>query len=78
MAMFKRCTFCGKQWETREDFLADNELRLDGYQWDSMQVVSGFPPEGMLVFTHSIVQCGTSLAVAAQNFKRETEHSRDK
>jgi hypothetical protein len=70
--MFKRCSFCGKQWETREEFLADNALRLEGYQWDSLQVANGLPAEGMLVFTHAEPQCGTSLAVAARNFKRDS------
>ncbi len=71
--MFKRCSFCGKQWQTREEFLADHDLHLEGYQWDSLQVTNGLPAEGMLVFTHTNMQCGTSLAVAARNFKRETE-----
>jgi tRNA U54 and U55 pseudouridine synthase Pus10 len=71
--MFKQCSFCGKQWNTREEFLADGTLRLEGYQWDSLKVVAGFPPDGMLVFTHSVDQCGTSLALAARVFKRETE-----
>jgi hypothetical protein len=72
--MFKRCTLCKKEWKSREDFLADKELRLEGYQWNYMKVMEGMPPEGVLVFTHANADCGTSLAVAAQLFKREFDH----
>ncbi len=71
---FKRCTLCGKEWETREKFLADTEIRLDGYQWNYLKVIDGMPPDGVLVFTHSSGGCGTSLALAARLFKRESVH----
>ena len=71
---FKQCTFCGKQWQTREDFLSDVELRLEGYQWNYIKVMDGMPPEGILVFTHSSGDCGTSIALAARLFKRDFEN----
>ncbi len=71
MHKFKRCSFCGKEWVTREEFLADKEVRLEGYQWDSAQVVAGLPPDGLLVFSHSHPGCGTSISIAARTFKRD-------
>jgi hypothetical protein len=71
--MFKRCSFCGKEWQTREEFLSDKELRLEGYQWENKQVMAGLPPDGMLVFTHSRGECGTSLTIAARVFRRTSE-----
>ena len=56
---------------TKEDFLADQEVRLEGYQWDSRQVKVGLPSDGVLVFTHSKATCGTSLTLMATKFRRE-------
>jgi hypothetical protein len=71
---FKRCTLCGREWKTREEFLADKEIHLEGYQWNHIKVMEGMPPEGILVFTHTLDNCGTSLALAAKLFKREFDH----
>ncbi len=68
---FKRCSLCGKHWPTKESFLEDNEVRLDGYKWDHDQVMSGMPAEGMVVFTHSPSVCGTSITIPAILFKRD-------
>lgn len=68
---FKRCSLCGAEWTTKQDFLADRDIRLEGYQWDSKQVKMGMPPEGVLLFTHAKSACGTSLAVEAKLFRRE-------
>lgn len=73
MQYFKRCSLCGAEWTTKESFLSDRALRLDGYQWDSVQVKTGMPPEGVLVFTHATDGCGTSLSVAAKLFRRESQ-----
>jgi hypothetical protein len=32
----------------------------------------GMPPEGILVFTHAKTSCGTSLAIEAKLFRRES------
>lgn len=72
---FKRCSLCGAEWTTRQDFLADRDVQLEGYQWDSMQVKVGMPPEGVLLFTHARSNCGTSLAVAAKLFRRNRNNS---
>lgn len=70
---FKRCSLCGKEWPTREDFLRDKDVRLEGYKWDRVQVMAGLPSEGMLVFTHSPSVCGTSIAISASLFKRDQQ-----
>ena len=70
---FKRCSFCGTEWKSKEAFLADREVQLEGYQWDTAQVKEGMPAEGILVFTHARNDCGTSLAVASQMFRRGAE-----
>lgn len=49
---------CKKSWETRDDFLADNEVELAGYQVDFIDV-----NEGYYLFNHSTRGCGTSIAV---------------
>ena len=69
----KRCTLCGVEWTTKEDFLADQDVRLVGYQWDSRQVKVGLPSDGVLVFTHAKATCKTSLSVAAVMFRRESQ-----
>lgn len=66
---FKRCTLCAAEWETRDDFLNDDYITLDGYVYLKRRVVSGVPPEGLLLFTHRAPQCGTTLAIAASRFK---------
>lgn len=70
---FKKCSLCGAAWMTKEEFLEDRDIRLEGYQWDSRQVKLGMPPEGVLVFTHAKSACGTSLAVEATQFRRESK-----
>jgi hypothetical protein len=66
---FKRCTLCSAEWATRDDFLNDADNTLDGYVYLKRRVVSGKPPEGLLLFTHRAQKCGTTLAIAAARFK---------
>jgi hypothetical protein len=68
-AFFKRCTLCGREWTTREEFLNDMTLHLNGHQWNRKKVQSGELAEGLLIFTHNVEECGTSLAVAASQFR---------
>lgn len=68
---FKRCSLCGTEWNSKEDFLADSDVQLQGYQWDSVRVKNGMPSEGMLVFTHRTTACGTSITISARQFRRE-------
>ena len=56
--MFKQCNKCGGQWETRDDFLADGEVEIIGYQvfFQNLRL-------GLFLFNHS---CGTTMAVKAE------------
>lgn len=55
---FKVCTLCGYAWKTREHFLSDPNVVLDGYQ-ANFEVLG----EGLFVFCHTIPSCGTALAL---------------
>ena len=68
-SVFKRCTLCGKEWGTREEFLEDVTLRLNGHQWNRKKIERGEKSYGLLIFTHRIDDCGTSLAIVASKFR---------
>lgn len=70
---FKLCTFCGREWKTKEDFLQDRDVFLDGYQVIRKRLLEGLPAEGLLIFTHRVSNCGTSLAIAATKFRDDAE-----
>ncbi|MER3522556.1 MAG: hypothetical protein C4326_00450 [Ignavibacteria bacterium] len=67
---FKQCSYCGVLWKTKDEFLADRSVRLEGYQWQTQQVIAGLPANGVLVFTHATPRCGTSLTISAKRFQR--------
>ncbi|MCX7762855.1 MAG: hypothetical protein RMJ81_07485 [Candidatus Kryptonium sp.] len=58
--MFKKCPMCNNTWNTREEFLTDEEVQLVGYQ-KYMGVYGG----GYLLFRHKTKFCGTTIAVKA-------------
>jgi hypothetical protein len=58
---FKTCTSCGKEWETREDFLESPELEIVGYQVHFKKLEAG-----LLLFNHT---CDTTLVLEAGDFK---------
>lgn len=60
---FKRCTSCGAVWNTREEFLADASVHLDGYQANFMDL-----EVGLFLFTHRTDSCGTTMAIYAKEF----------
>lgn len=68
--LFKRCTMCNAEWQTKDEFLADPELRLNGYQFTSFSFRNS-REGGVLLFTHQRETCGTTLAIYAQHFKEE-------
>ncbi|HUI10209.1 MAG TPA: hypothetical protein VL221_07765 [Bacteroidota bacterium] len=68
-APFKRCSMCRKEWLTREEFLADRSMYLDGYQVNRRRIEAGLPPEGILLFTHKTKACGTTLGISASKFR---------
>lgn len=60
---FKRCSNCGTEWETRDEFLSDPCVHLDGYQVNFAELEAG-----LFLFTHRVENCGTTLAVYANVF----------
>lgn len=63
--LFKQCSLCGKEWNTKEEFLDDRTLYLNGHQHNRKNIpVQGYTGD-LLVFTHLTEGCGTSLAIAA-------------
>jgi hypothetical protein len=68
---FKRCTLCGTVWQRRDDFLADPTVILDGYQGSLRGLLTGRQKRGLLLFTHRIDGCGTTLACDPCDFKNE-------
>lgn len=60
---FKCCTDCGKVWGTRQEFLSDPQMHLEGYQ-----VNFGDLKAGLFLFTHRIEECGSTIAIPAGRF----------
>jgi hypothetical protein len=58
---FRACGMCGRQWMTREELIADPELRLLG-----LQAIVDLPESNLVVFEHS---CGTSVSVLATRLR---------
>jgi hypothetical protein len=67
--VFKQCTMCGKKWSTKDDFLGDAEIRLNGYQWNKKKLHVGEDLAGLLIFTHAKSECFTTLGIEARKFK---------
>jgi hypothetical protein len=66
---FKICPTCSKHWKTLEDFLADPELELSGYQVNFSDLTGG-----LFYFTHLQENCGTTLAVPVMEFTVLSSH----
>ena len=66
---FKQCSMCRKEWQTREEFLADRTTTMDGYQVNRHRIEAGLPPEGIILFTHRVKRCGTTLGIVASRFR---------
>lgn len=61
--MFKQCSMCSHVWKSREEFLNDNTMKLNGYQVHFKSV-----EDSLFLFTHEIDQCGSTLAIPAREF----------
>jgi len=61
---FKSCPSCLHAWETREDFLADGNLLLNGYQADFQDL-----EHGMFFFTHKVADCASTMALMVEDFR---------
>lgn len=51
-------------WATRDDFLADSNLLLNGYQADFQDL-----EYGMFFFTHKIADCASTMALMVKDFR---------
>ena len=73
VGIFKRCSLCGRVWEHRNDFLSDPDLHLNGYQGNLKRLLTGKQRRGLLLFTHRVEECGTTMAFDPGDFKDRRE-----
>jgi len=59
--VFKQCPVCRVSWTSRDDFLADPEIGLVGYQVNFRDLVAG-----IFLFNH---HCGDTLAIPVSAFR---------
>ncbi len=57
---FKKCSNCGVEWQTREDFIHDEEVILLGYQPNFVML-----SKGLFLFNH---KCGSTISVRVHFF----------
>lgn len=61
---FKICPGCFAVWSSREEFLADPSLRLNGYKADLKELEFG-----LFFFTHQKEPCFSTMALEVQCFR---------
>ncbi len=61
--IFKQCSMCKTEWFSRDDFINDCSLHLTGYManFDDLKL-------GLLLFTHDISGCHTTISIKANDF----------
>ena len=62
-SVFKRCPCCFKVWASRDDFLADSSLELNGYKSDFQKL-----EYGLFFFTHKVESCFSTMALEVKDF----------
>jgi len=60
---FKICPNCLEVWQTRDDFLDDSLLHLNGYKADFEKL-----EYGLFFFTHQKAGCHSTLALEVSDF----------
>ena len=60
---FKICSMCKTSWDSREQFLNDATLDLNGYMADP-----NIPENGLFYFTHKRTDCFSTLAIQTSQF----------
>jgi len=60
---FKQCPCCFETWPTRESFLSDNNLDLNGYKADFEKL-----EYGLFFFTHLQTNCNSTMALEVSDF----------
>lgn len=63
-SIFKTCPGCCATWPTRDDFLADGNLELNGYKADFKEL-----SYGLYFFTHKANDCFSTMALEVQDFQ---------
>ena len=61
MPNFLKCSLCGEEWQTRSEYLKDENIRLIGYQSNFRELELG-----LFLFNH--LNCKTTLALPANQF----------
>lgn len=61
---FKTCPTCFETWSTRDGFISDVHLELNGYQADLDEL-----DQGLFYFTHYKPNCGTTMTIEVRDFK---------
>ncbi len=61
MSVFKICPKCRCEWKTKDDFLLDKTVFLNGYQpyFQSLEL-------GFFLFTHEIENCKSTCAIKVE------------
>jgi hypothetical protein len=62
--LFKLCPSCNKEWLTREEFMRDPGLELNGYKADFESL-----EYGMFFFTHSVSNCCSTMVLLVNDFR---------
>ena len=62
--IFKKCPMCTFEWKTRDEFLDDHSLELNGYQadFDKLEL-------SLFLFTHMKKNCFSTMAIWAKEFQ---------
>ena len=60
---FHVCNNCMFIWRTRDSFLDDDNLVLNGYQFNPLDLEAG-----LFLFTHQVEGCNTTIAVKVDEF----------
>ena len=60
---FKRCPGCFTLWDSRDDFLSDSSLELNGYKADFQKL-----EYGLFFFTHKVDNCFSTMASEVKDF----------
>jgi len=61
--IFKKCPMCSTEWETRDNFLDDLSLEINGYKADFEKL-----EWSLFYFTHMKEGCLSTMAIEARDF----------
>ena len=64
MNPFKKCPNCFEVWQTRDHFISDKQLELNGYKADFENL-----EDGLFFFTHTKPVCCSTMVISVLDFK---------